>query len=37
VNPRPYEGIRNVDYGGMTGLVDLLERKIDDGIDGASS
>ncbi len=38
VNPRLYEGIRNVDYGGMTDLVDLLDRKIDDsGIDGASS
>ena len=38
VNPRLYEGIRNVDYGGMTDLVDLLDRKIDDdGIDGTSS
>ena len=31
VNPRLYEGIRNVDYSGITDLVDTLERKIDDG------
>jgi hypothetical protein len=38
VNPRLYEGIRNVDYGGMTDLIDLLDRKIEDnGVDGASS
>ena len=36
VNPRLYEGIRNVDYGSMTDLIDLLERKIGDGIDGSS-
>jgi hypothetical protein len=35
VHPRLYEGIRNVDYGGITDLVDVLERKIDDdGIGG---
>ena len=37
INPRLYEGIRNVDYGGMTDLVDLLERKIpDNGFEGSS-
>ena len=37
INPRLYEGIRNVDYGGMTDLVDLLERKIpDNGFQGSS-
>ncbi len=30
INPRLYEGIRNVDYGGMTDLVDTMERKIPD-------
>jgi hypothetical protein len=30
VNPRLYEGIRNVDYSGMTDLVDLIDRKLDD-------
>ncbi len=29
INPRLYEGIRTVDYNGMTDLVDTLERKID--------
>ena len=38
VNPRLYEGIRTVDYSGMTDLVDVLERKIDDdAIDGTPS
>jgi hypothetical protein len=32
VNPRLYEGIRKVDYGGISDLVDILERTIDDGI-----
>jgi hypothetical protein len=33
VNPRLYEGIRNVDFGGMTDLVDVIDREIeDDGI-----
>lgn len=31
INPRIYEGIRNVDYSGMTDLVDVLERKLGDG------
>ena len=36
INPRLYEGIRTVDYSGMTDLVDTIERKIaDDGIGGA--
>ena len=30
VNPRLYEGIRTVDYSGMTDLVDTIERKIPD-------
>lgn len=35
INPGRYEGIRNVDYSGMTDLVDVLERKIsDNGIGG---
>lgn len=35
INPRLYEGIRMVDYSGMTDLVDTLERKIvDNGIEG---
>jgi hypothetical protein len=38
VNPRLYEGIRNVDYSGMTDLVEIIDRKIDDdSIAGASS
>ncbi len=38
VNPRLYEGIRAVDYSGMTDLVDVIDRKIeDDGIDRTSS
>lgn len=30
INPRIYAGIRNVDYSGMTDLVDVLERKLAD-------
>jgi hypothetical protein len=30
INPRIYEGIRNVDYSGLTDLVDVLERKLGD-------
>jgi hypothetical protein len=30
INPRLYEGIRNVDYSGMTDLVEVLDRKIED-------
>jgi hypothetical protein len=30
INPRIYEGIRNVDYSGLTDLVDVLERKLAD-------
>ena len=30
INPRLYEGIRNVDHSVMTDLVDVIERKIDD-------
>ena len=30
INPRIYEGIRNVDYSGMTDLVDTLEGKLGD-------
>ena len=38
VNPRLYEGIRNVDYSGMTDLVDVIDRKLeDDGIDRTPS
>jgi hypothetical protein len=37
VNPRPYEGVRNVDYSGMTDLVELIDRKIADGGIGGSS
>lgn len=29
INPRIYEGIRNVDYSGMTDLVEVIERKLD--------
>jgi hypothetical protein len=38
INPKLYEGIRNVDYSGMTDLVEVIDRKIDDdGIGDASS
>jgi hypothetical protein len=38
INPRLYEGIRNVDYSGMTDLVDVIDRKLeDDSIGGSSS
>jgi hypothetical protein len=38
VNPRLYEGIRNVDYSGMTDLVEVIDRKIEDnGIGGSAS
>ncbi len=37
INPRLYEGIRNVDYSGMTDLVDVIERKIDDDAIGDGS
>ena len=38
INPRLYEVIRNVDYSGMTDLVEVIDRKIsDDGIGGSSS
>jgi hypothetical protein len=38
VNPRLYEGIRNVDYSGMTDLVEVIDRKIEDnGIEGSTS
>jgi hypothetical protein len=38
VNPRLYEGIRTVDYSGMTDLVDEIDSKIDDdAIDGTAS
>jgi hypothetical protein len=38
VTPRLYEGIRNVDYSGMTDLVEVIDRKIeDDGIGDTSS
>ena len=30
ISPGRYEGIRNVDYSGMTDLVDVLDRKISD-------
>ena len=35
VNPRLYEGVRTVDYSGMTDLVDVIDRKPDDVIGGA--
>jgi hypothetical protein len=35
VNPRLYEGVRTVDYSGMTDLVDVIDRKPDDAIGGA--
>lgn len=35
INPRLYEGIRTVDYSGMTDFVDTIERKIpDNGLGG---
>jgi len=37
INPRLYEGIRNVDYSGMTDLVDVIDRKIDDNAIGDTS
>jgi hypothetical protein len=38
INPRLYEGIRNVDYSGMTDLVEIIDRKIaDDAIGNSSS
>jgi hypothetical protein len=38
INPRLYEGIRNVDYSGMTDLVEVIDRKIeDDAIGGDAS
>jgi hypothetical protein len=37
INPRLYEGIRNVDYSGMTDLVDVIDSKIEDDAIGASS
>ena len=37
INPRLYEGIRNVDYSGMTDLVDVIDRKIDDNAIGDAS
>ena len=30
INPKLYEGIRNVDYSGMTDLVEVIDRKIED-------
>ncbi|HET7270264.1 MAG TPA: hypothetical protein VFI90_04180 [Rubrobacter sp.] len=32
INPRLYEGIRNVDYNGMTDLVDVMKKISEDGI-----
>jgi hypothetical protein len=32
INPRLYEGIRNVDYNGMTDLVDVVKKISEDGI-----
>lgn len=37
INPRLYEGIRPVDYNGMTDLVDTIERKIADNEIGGSN
>jgi hypothetical protein len=37
VNPRLYEGIRTVDYSGMTDLVDVIDRKLDDDAIGGAS
>lgn len=38
INPRLYEGIRNVDYSGMTDLVEVIDRKIpDDGLGGTQT
>lgn len=36
INPRLYEGIRPVDYSGMTDLVDTIERKIPDDAFGSA-
>ena len=37
INPRLYEGIRRVDYSGMTDLVDTMERKFpDNGLAGGN-
>ena len=32
INPRLYEGIRNVEYKGMTDLVDVMEKISEEGI-----
>jgi len=32
INPRLYEGIRNVDYSGMTDLVDIVKTISEEGI-----
>jgi len=32
INPRLYEGIRNVEYKGMTDLVDVVEKISEEGI-----
>jgi hypothetical protein len=32
INPRLYEGIRNVDYSGMTDLVDIVKKISEEGI-----
>jgi hypothetical protein len=37
VNPRLYEGIRNVDYSGMTDLVDVIDKKLEDDAIGGDS
>lgn len=37
VNPRLYEGIRTVDYSGMTDLVDVIDRKLNDNEIGGAS
>jgi hypothetical protein len=37
INPRLYEGIRNVDYSGMTDLVEVIDRKIEDDAIGETS
>ena len=36
MNPRLYEGIRTVDYSGMTDLVDVIDRKLDEGAIGGA-
>ena len=30
INSRPYEGIGNLDYSGMTDLVEVIDRKLED-------